>query len=457
VTVTASDPDGDGIGSLTATGLPAEATFTPAPDNATGTLTWTPSFSQAGSYTVTFTAANVLSGLASTVLTVINVDRPPVLTAPGSVTAPADDSLTVTVTASDPDGDAIASLTATGLPAGATFTPAPDNASGILSWTPGQGDEGSHSVTFTASNALVGEAVTSITVGPADHAPQVSVTATAEIAEDQPLTVTVTASDPDGDAIATLTATSLPAGATFTPAPDNASGTLTWTPGFTQSGSYTVTFTAANAKSSWAATAITVTNVDRPPALTAPGTVTVTAGNPLTVTVTASDPDGDGIGSLTATGLPAGATFTPAPDNASGILSWTPGQVDEGSHTVTFTASNALSEEAATNIVVVGAVGVLDRPRGRAPLRPILSPSPLRSRSIVSFSTARQGSLRVVIFEAAGRHIRTLMDQQSAPPGPYQIPVDGQNDHGGALPSGAYFLRVESAGESASRRFIVTR
>src|SRR5439155_52562 len=190
VTVTASDPDGDAIASLTATGLPAGATFTPAPDNATGTLTWTPSFSEAGSYTVTFTAANVLSGSASTAITVIEADQPPALTAPSTAEVAEGQPLTVTVTASDPDGDAIGSLTATGLPAGATFTPAPDNASGILSWTPGPGDEGSLSVTFTASNALVGEAVTSITVGPPDHAPEVSVTATAELAEDQPLTVT---------------------------------------------------------------------------------------------------------------------------------------------------------------------------------------------------------------------------------------------------------------------------
>ena len=51
--------------------------------------------------------------------------------------------------------------------------------------------------------------------------------------------VNVTAADADGDAITSLTASGLPAGATFTPGPGNTSGTLDWTPGFDQAGSYT--------------------------------------------------------------------------------------------------------------------------------------------------------------------------------------------------------------------------
>src|SRR5439155_24563170 len=81
VNVTASDPDGDAITSLSAdlTGLPAgnHAVFTPGSGNTTGTLSWTPSFSDAGSYTVTFTASNALSANASTRITVNNVDRAP--------------------------------------------------------------------------------------------------------------------------------------------------------------------------------------------------------------------------------------------------------------------------------------------------------------------------------------------------------------------------------------------
>src|SRR5204863_5608517 len=107
------------IASLTATGLPAGATFTAAADKQSGTLSWTPAFNQSGSYTVTFTASNALSGSATTVLTVTNSDRAPTVTAQATATVAENASLTVSVTAADLDGDAIGSLTATGLPSGA--------------------------------------------------------------------------------------------------------------------------------------------------------------------------------------------------------------------------------------------------------------------------------------------------------------------------------------------------
>src|SRR5262249_14466484 len=207
VDVTASDPDGDAITSLTATGLPTGATFTAAGDNLTGALHWTPSYSQAGSYSVTFTATNALTGTSSSFVTVINVNGPPVVTAPATATVAENALLTVDVTVSDPDGDPISSLTATGLPAGATFTAAGDNKSGTLSWTPSFTQAGSYTVTFTASNALSGSSSTTITVTEVDRAPVVTAPPTAAAAENALLTVDVTASDLDNDAITSLTAT----------------------------------------------------------------------------------------------------------------------------------------------------------------------------------------------------------------------------------------------------------
>src|SRR5436309_6698218 len=324
VTVTASDPDGQAITSLTATGLPAGASFAPGGGNTTGTLTWTPSFAQAGSYTVTFTASNALSGSASTVITVTNVDRAPVVTAPATATAAENSLLTVSVTASDPDGQAITSLNAAGLPAGASFTPGGGNTTGTLTWTPSFAQAGSYTVTFTASNALSGSASTVITVTNVDRAPVVSAPASVSAPAGNLLTVTVTASDPDGESITSLTATGLPAGASFAPGPGNTTGTLTWTPGSGDEGPHSVTFTAMNALSGSASTAITVTPPDHPPVVTAPATATAAENSLLTVTVTASDPDGESITSLTATGLPAGASFAAGGGKTRGGLTLAP-------------------------------------------------------------------------------------------------------------------------------------
>ncbi len=164
INVTANDSDGDAISSFIATDMPTGATFTPSLDKTTGTLEWTPTFGQSGDFTVTFTAANALSGSASTTITVGDVDRAPVVTAQATASVNDGASLNFEVSAADPDGQAITSLIATDMPIGATFTAGPDNTTGTFSWTPTLAQVGGHMVTFTAANALSGSASTTITV-----------------------------------------------------------------------------------------------------------------------------------------------------------------------------------------------------------------------------------------------------------------------------------------------------
>src|SRR5687768_6155872 len=123
---------------------------------------------------------------------------------------------------------------------------------------------------ITASNALSGSASTTITVTNVDRAPVVVAPATASGAENTLITFTVSASDPDGDAITNLVAAPLPAGATFTKNAANTSGTFSWTPTSTQSGTYKVRRAAWRDLAGSASTAITVNNVDRAPGGVAP-------------------------------------------------------------------------------------------------------------------------------------------------------------------------------------------
>jgi PKD repeat protein len=353
VNVTASDPDGEAITSLTASGVPAGAAFAAGPGNTAGTLTWTPSDSQAGSYTVTFTASNVLSGSASTVITVSNVDRAPVMTAPATASVDESQTLTENVAASDPDGDLISSLTASGLPTGAAFAAGSGNTTGTLTWTPGYSQAGSYTVTFTASNALSGSTSTVITVNNVDRAPVVTAPPTVGAVVGKSLRLNITAVDPDGEAIGSLTASGVPSGATFSVGPGNTTGTLTWSPTKSDVGEYDVTFTATNSLTASATTAITVSEKNHPPVVTAPGALTEPTLAPFTVNVTASDPDGEAITSLTASGLPGDATFTVGSGNTSGTMSWTPQSGDEGTYHVTFTAANSLTASVTTAIKIV--------------------------------------------------------------------------------------------------------
>src|SRR5207237_755678 len=107
-TVHAAAIDGNAITSLTAnlTGLPFgnNAVFTTGPGDTTGTLIWTPTYNDAGTYPVSFTAGNALSGSASTSITVIETDRPPTIAAPASVSIAEASPITVHVHAADVDG-----------------------------------------------------------------------------------------------------------------------------------------------------------------------------------------------------------------------------------------------------------------------------------------------------------------------------------------------------------------
>ena len=85
-----------------ATGLPTGASLDPG----TGVLTWTPTYSQAGTYTVSITVTEGTQSDSKTfTITVNNVNRPPVLAAISAQSVIAGQTLTFSVSATDPDGD----------------------------------------------------------------------------------------------------------------------------------------------------------------------------------------------------------------------------------------------------------------------------------------------------------------------------------------------------------------
>jgi len=100
------------------------------------------------------------------------VNLPPVVIAPVLVTVAQGGTVSFTVTASDPDGEAITSLVMKlqKFPknSGATFTPSADKKSGVFTWKVGSTvKKATYGVQFTATNSLSGSAKTKIqVVGP---------------------------------------------------------------------------------------------------------------------------------------------------------------------------------------------------------------------------------------------------------------------------------------------------
>lgn len=157
--------DSEDITSLGATGLPSGATFTPNGTFTAGTFSWTPASGQAGDYDVVFTAANSMSGSATTHIHVrAATNSIPTLDAPASRTVTEGQTVAFTVTATDADGDHVA-LTTGALPSGATATDQGNNTLSF-SWQPDTNQAGTYTVTFQGDDAHGGtvSATTTITV-----------------------------------------------------------------------------------------------------------------------------------------------------------------------------------------------------------------------------------------------------------------------------------------------------
>ncbi|MFT5368208.1 MAG: hypothetical protein ACI8V2_003171 [Candidatus Latescibacterota bacterium] len=205
--------------------------------------------------------------------------------------------LTFSVTATDPDNDTV-TLTASNLPTGATF------ANGEFTWTPDFDQSGSFTVSFGASDGTAQASTTvQITVANTNRVPVFDTIAAQTVKEGTALSFTVGATDPDGDAV-TLAAEGLPTGATLS------GGQFAWTPGFDQSGSITVSFTASDGTGqALASVQIAVEDAQRPLTLSSISpTATLLVhptGDTVRVSVAAESPDRGG---LTYTWLVNGAT-----------------------------------------------------------------------------------------------------------------------------------------------------
>jgi len=269
----------------------------------------------------------------------------------------ADQPMTLTVSATDLDGDRL-TYSASGLPSGAVFS------EDTLTWTPTQAQAGTYHVAFEVTDGQFydSETITITVAGSGDATssqPSLATIGNKAVNEAEQLTFSISASDPDGDPI-TYSASGLPSGASFS------SQSFTWTPTYDQAGTYQVTFVASDGQDQdTEAITITVTNVNRAPALSTIGDQSVDEQTALAFTVSADDPDEDAV-TYSATSLPTGARFT------GGSFSWTPTSDQIGAYEVTFVASDGrLQDSESITLYVVGT-----GPDGTAPTVTRCNPEP---------------------------------------------------------------------------------
>jgi PKD repeat protein len=117
---------------------------------------------------------------------------------------------------------------------------------------------------------------------------------------------------------------------------------------YSAAGSYLATLTVTDSSSPQASISASITvnvQVLAPPILTIPANQTVAAGTWINFTITAVAVNTGGTVTLSATGLPTGATFDPTP----GLFSWKPSSSQTGSYTIIFVATDSSSPSTPTS------------------------------------------------------------------------------------------------------------
>jgi hypothetical protein len=172
-----------------------------------------------------------------------------------------------------------------------------------------------------------------ITVRSPNSAPVLAAIPDQSMNEGATLDVPISATDPDGGTI-TLAALNLP---TFGRLTDNSDGTgrIRFTPDFFAAGVYSqiqviATDDGTPALSDTASFTLTVNNVNRPPQIRPPDSITLFEGETREVMLSAEDPDGDRI-TLRMDNLPGFGNFVDNGDG-TGTLSLAPGRDDAGTY-----------------------------------------------------------------------------------------------------------------------------
>jgi hypothetical protein len=281
--VQALDPDPGDVLTLEAVEIPEGATF-----NATSeppAFSWTPSTE--GSYEATFAVTDVsgASDRRTVYITVGTQNLPPVLGEIGDLTISEGDTLSLSISVSDPENDPV-TMFVNPVPANATF----DSDNNTFSFQPSYAQAGTYYLKFVASDGeLTDEKPVTIQVLDVPLPPVISVSKAWSVQEGDTLEFTVDVRDAAGEKVEVISST-LPDGASLEPA----SGKFFWAPDFEQAGTYSITFIASDGtQTAQQDIVIVVSDKNRPPLIFEIADQEVVEGEIISFEITTTDPDGD--------------------------------------------------------------------------------------------------------------------------------------------------------------------
>ena len=308
-------------------------------------LTYSPNQGFGGGDSFTFKAndGSADSNTATVTIIVSAVNDAPVANAQ-SVSTNEDTAKSITLSASDADGDALVYMVVSQPDNGTLSGTAPN-----LTYTPNANYNGSDSFTFKANDGIDDSTVATVSITVVANQAPVANGQSASTNEDTGKSITLSASDAEGNAL-TYTVVSQPGNGTLSGTAPN----LTYTPDANFNGSDSFTFRADDGKadSNTATVSITVTSVNDQPV--ANGQSTTVQENSLdnTITLSANDADGESLTYLLVSN-PANGQLSGTPPN----LKYDPNFNYNGSDSFTFKANDGKADSSiATVSITVNAV-----------------------------------------------------------------------------------------------------
>lgn len=364
-------------------------------DNLNGTFTYTPNgnFNGTDSFTYTVSDGNGGTDIGTVSITVTPINDAPVAN-DQSVSTNEDTAVSITLTGSDVDGDALTYTIVTNSANGTLSGTAPD-----LTYTPNTDFNGTDSFTFKTNDGALDSniATVTVTISAINDAPDAS-SGTLVTDEDTNTSSVLPATDVEGD---TLTFSIVSNGtlgvATIT---DAVTGAYSYAPNANANGTDTFTFKANDGvlDSNIATVTVTINAVNDAP-VSSDGTLITNEDTAGSGTLSATDVDGDGLAlSVVTNGTLGVATIT---DAVTGAYSYVPNADANGTDTFTFKANDGtVDSNTATITVTVSAVN--DAPVAADDSASISEDNPVTTSNVLSNDTDVDGDvLSVTAFNQA--------------------------------------------------------
>jgi hypothetical protein len=83
-------------------------------------------------------------------------------------------------------------------------------------------------------------------------------------------------------------------------------------------------------------------------------------------------------------------------------------------------------------------------------------PNPFNPSTTIRYTLGDAGHVQLVVFDTAGRRVRSLVDATEAAGG-HTVTFDGRDDRGGILASGVYFYRLQAGGIAQTRKMVLLK